>query len=56
MLKSNHKIRITVVVDKELYAWIKEKAEAENRSISNFIETLLYHKKDGERITCISRQ
>lgn len=57
MLKSNQKIKITIVVDKDLASWIKRQAEQENRSINNFLETLLYQKrKEKEVIACISKQ
>ncbi|MEM5867499.1 MAG: hypothetical protein QXG39_06235 [Candidatus Aenigmatarchaeota archaeon] len=50
--------KITIVVDKDLAEWIKKKSKMENRSINNFIETLLLsimEKEKGE-FMCISRQ
>ena len=36
------KERLAVTIDKELYRRIVEQAKAENRNLSNYVETLLY--------------
>lgn len=58
MLKSNQREKITIVVDKVLASWIKKEATNQNRSINNFIETiLLQKKKETEKVMeCLSVQ
>lgn len=55
MLKSHQKTKITIVIDKQLASWVIEKAEKENRSINNFIETVLLEKRNEELVKCISK-
>lgn len=38
---------ITIRIDNEVLNWVKKMSEAENRTVSNFIETaLMYQMKD----------
>lgn len=40
------KEKLSISLDKELVKWLREKALAENRNLSNVIETLLQELKD----------
>jgi len=43
------KERLAVTIDKELYRRIVEQAKAENRNLSNYVETLLYQVLGKEK-------
>jgi metal-responsive CopG/Arc/MetJ family transcriptional regulator len=54
-------VRTSIVLPKELAEWIKKQAAIENRSINNFIQTILLEKKreqqnNKKEITCLSMQ
>jgi len=56
----NYYVRINLALPQELGEWVKEEAKKENRSINNFIATVLLEKKrQKERElmqACISKQ
>ena len=41
-------VQIGVRLPKELYAWLKDKAEKEHRTISNMLIAILADAKDGD--------
>lgn len=43
---SNKKILLSINV--ELWQWIKEESQKQNRSVNNWIETTLMNKKEAE--------
>lgn len=42
-------VQIGVRLPEELYAWLKDKAEKEHRTISNMLIAILADAKDGEQ-------
>jgi hypothetical protein len=53
--------RVNLALPKDLAEWIKQQAKRENRSINNFIQTILLEKKreqqnNKKEITCLSVQ
>lgn len=46
--------RITIALPKDLADWVKEQARRENRSVSNYIVTILLKNRGGKEIECIS--
>lgn len=42
------KERLVVTIEEELYHILKEKAAAENRNLSNFVETLILKALDED--------
>jgi|GEM_PF-2045716 uncharacterized protein (DUF1778 family) len=50
-------IRINLALPKEIAEWVKREAQHENRSINNYILTLILKEKRGkELVACISKQ
>jgi hypothetical protein len=41
--------RLTAYVPVELYEWLKEHSKSENRTVSNYIETMIRSLKDQEQ-------
>ncbi len=41
--------RLTSYLPVELYEWVKERSKSENRTVSNYIETMIRNLKDKER-------
>jgi len=60
MVKMQSYVRINLAVSKELAEWIRKQAQRENRSINNFVQTVLLkyreEKKQKEEIPCLSVQ
>lgn len=48
MALTTDKIRISLYLDKELKDWIQEQSTKKNRSMSNYIETILTLVKEGK--------
>jgi len=49
-------VRVNLALPKELAEWVKHQAQIENRSVNNFIATILLEKKrEKEMVQCISR-
>jgi len=56
-MKSNSIVRVNLALPKDLADWVKEQAKNQNRSVNNFIQTILLEKKRKmEMIPCISTQ
>lgn len=48
MTLTTDKIRISVYLDATLKEWLEKEAKQRNRSMSNYIETILALVKDGQ--------
>ena len=46
---SKNKVRSSIWIDEELWKWVRIAAAKEDRSISNFITTVLQEKKEREK-------
>ena len=40
--------RVTIYMDKNLKEWLKEESSRSNRSMANYVETLLLQVKEGQ--------
>lgn len=43
------KERYSFTLDRDLVEWAKRQAEAERRSLSNYIETIIYERQRSEK-------
>jgi len=55
-MRTNQSDRLTLYLPKDLIEWVKKEARKQNRSINNFVMTiLLKYKRETEVIKCISK-